>query len=336
MRQPNLPEARRFGVAVLEVSAECDIKCATCIAGAGPGGGRVRSLKECARLIGEIESQVCFPAVLMISGGEPTVHPQFDAIVDLALASRFSHCVIITNGVRMAEDATLATRLAQYGDRIEVYLQFDSSRGPSLVALRGLDLSEVRRKALWNLEREGISTTLVAVIKRGVNDGEIKEIIQAGLQLQCTRGIIFQPIRSAGRHEIFSKNDSRINLTDIRREVLASEPWITDRDLVFHPENPLGICIGYYKRSESGARAVTEEVLARMKGRGLFFLPLHNHGALSYKGLFRVMIVSYLDDYSFLKEQLNTCNIGVAADTGMLIPIDSYFLEGEASHLVAL
>jgi uncharacterized radical SAM superfamily Fe-S cluster-containing enzyme len=125
----------------------------------------------------------------MLSGGEPAVHPQFEEILDVAARSSFLHCVVITNGVRIATDPELVERIGSYNSRVEVYLQFDSLRAASLSDLRGIDLTEVRRNALTNLERAAVPTTLVAVIKKGVNDGEVGEIIQAGLSYDCVRGV---------------------------------------------------------------------------------------------------------------------------------------------------
>ena len=69
--------------------------------------------------------------------------------------------------------------------------------------LRGADLRRVRREALENLERHGISTTLVVTVKRGVNDDEIGAIVRHALEWRCVRGVTFQPVQDAGRNENF-------------------------------------------------------------------------------------------------------------------------------------
>ena len=67
--------------------------------------------------------------------------------------------------------------LAGFKPGLEVYLQFDSLRPEALKTLRGADLTRIRRQALEALEKEAISTTLVVVVKRGVNDDELGDII---------------------------------------------------------------------------------------------------------------------------------------------------------------
>jgi uncharacterized radical SAM superfamily Fe-S cluster-containing enzyme len=78
--------------------------------------------------------------------------------------------------------------------RTEIYLQFDSLSRDALMALRGADLRRVRQEALENLERHGLSTSLVVTVKRGVNDDEVGEIVRHVLEWRCVRGITFQPV----------------------------------------------------------------------------------------------------------------------------------------------
>ena len=71
------------------------------------------------------------PDVVQISGGEPTIHPEFFAILDAARRRPIKHLMVNTNGVRIAHDREFAARLKDYMPGFEVYLQFDSLReGP--------------------------------------------------------------------------------------------------------------------------------------------------------------------------------------------------------------
>ena len=51
---------------------------------------------------------------------------------------------------------------------------------------------EVRLKALELLEKYNISTTLVVVVKKGLNGKEIPDIISFSRTFRCVRGIVFQ------------------------------------------------------------------------------------------------------------------------------------------------
>lgn len=52
------------------------------------------------------------PDVVQLSGGEPTVHPDFFEIVEMAKARPIRHLMVNTNGVRITQEEDFARRLA--------------------------------------------------------------------------------------------------------------------------------------------------------------------------------------------------------------------------------
>lgn len=332
---------------IVEVTNDCDIHCTTCIANSKPGGGNVKGLTHINGLIGIAEGLRPRPEVLMISGGEPTTHPEIFTILKRACQSEILHSMIITNGIRLSSDTTLANMLAQYRHRLEVYLQFDSITPSVLKAIRGTDLSSYRISALDTLEKLSIPTTLVIVVKQNVNNFEVYPMVQMALRYKCVRGVTFQPIRATGRHNSFEKENDRVNLTDIRTAIIQSGNLFDSEDIIPHPQNPLGICIGYILRKKDTAVPVTKDLFhpngyfgKSERGKdfmsSMYFLPQHSLGDYNYDDLFRVTVVCCLDKYSFIKEQLNTCNIAFVSDTGEVVPFDTYYLEGEAAHIPSI
>ena len=72
------------------------------------------------------------PDVVQISGGEPTVHPQFFEILDIAKTKPIRHLMLNNNGLRIAKDENFVKRLATYMPDFEIYLQFDSFKKEAL------------------------------------------------------------------------------------------------------------------------------------------------------------------------------------------------------------
>ena len=173
------------------------------------------------------------PDIVQISGGEPTIHPQFFEILDLARRAPIRHLMVNTNGLRIAQDEEFAQRLASYMPDFEVYLQVDSFERDALMALRGADLRRIREQALERLNRLGISTTLVVTVKKGVNDHEIGRIIDYAIAQPCVRGVTLQPVQAAGRLEGFDPATDRLTLTEVRRRIL-------EQTTVFKPEDEIG------------------------------------------------------------------------------------------------
>ena len=129
------------------------------------------------------------PDVIQISGGEPTLHPEFFRVLDLAKQRPIKHLMVNTNGIRIARDREFAERLASYMPGFEVYLQFDSLEQRPLMELRGADLRNIRRDvSIARLNELGVSTSLVVTVKKGLNDGELGRIIDYAIQQPCVRG----------------------------------------------------------------------------------------------------------------------------------------------------
>ena len=123
-----------------------------------------------------------YPDMVQISGGEPTIHPDFFAFSDIAKKKPIKHLMVNTNGIHTAKDFEFAKQLTTYAPDFEIYLQFDSFKPDALEQLRGKDLTALRIKALEHLNALNLSTTLVVTLQQNVNDDEIGKIIEFALQ----------------------------------------------------------------------------------------------------------------------------------------------------------
>lgn len=149
-----------------------------------------------------------------------------------------------TNGIRIAQEEAFVKELKSLGAGFEVYLQFDSMQEEALRDIRDRDMRSIRLKALELLEKYSISTTLVCVIKKGVNDHEIPDLIDFSRRYKCVRGISFQPVQDAGRIE--AVDDYRITLSEIRSRIINDprNPF-TGEDMIPLPCDPHKIGVGY-------------------------------------------------------------------------------------------
>ena len=305
------------------------------------------------------------PDVVQISGGEPTLHPDFFAILDMAKARPIKHLMVNTNGVRIADDESFARRLADYLPGSEVYLQFDSFEPDALMALRGVDLRRVRERAVERLNRLGISTTLVVTLKKGLNDGEIGRIVDYALAQPCVRGVTFQPIQAAGRLEQFDPLTDRLTLTEVRRRLLEQTRLFRPEDVLPVPCHPDSLAMAYALKWNgrvvpltslidpqtliSGGRntiVFEEDASIREQLFKLFSTSSSPHtgattlrdllcclpnvvipdGEISYRNLFRVIIMQFIDAYSFDVRSVKKTCVHIVHPDGRLIPFDTYNL----------
>jgi len=347
-------------LALLEITEACDLACPVCFASAADHHGRHRTMAEIERMLDALVASEGIPDLVQLSGGEPTLHPQFFDILDAVEARPIRHLMINTNGVRIARDPAFVSRLATYKPAFEVYLQFDALQDDALMDLRGARLSRIRRAALGALEREAISTTLVVVVKRGVNDHEVADIVRHALEWRCVRGVTFQPVQDAGRNEGFDPDEHRVLLTQIRREIGKSGVFATE-DMIPLPCNPDQISIGYGLRNGNqvvpitrliprevilhGPNTVTYEAYPELRARMFDLLSLStvqdNTGEklagllcclpqamvpeeLGYAASFRVVIMQFLDRYNFDLATVKRSCVHFVTPEGMIYPFDTY------------
>lgn len=349
-------------LAIVEINQACNLACPVCFADATDVHGSHRPLAEIEAMLDLLVESEGEPDLLQLSGGEPTIHPDFFAILDAVKRRPIRHVMINTNGVRIAQDAEFAERLASYAPRLEVYLQFDSLNDEALIDLRGARLSRIRQAALETLEDLGLATTLVVVVKKGVNDGEVAEIVRHALTWRCVRGVTFQPVQDAGRNEGWEARTNRVLPSEIRRAVALSGVFGLD-DLIPLPCNPDQITIGYGLRNGehvtpitsllprelilNGPNAISYEAYPELREavNGLLSLATSQANTedklagllcclphamvpeeLDYAHSFRVVILQFLDRYNFdLGTVKRSCVHFVTPDQG-IIPFDTYNL----------
>lgn len=205
-------------IGLVEITAACNLKCPMCYASSGPGGKHL-SFAECRRAIDRLVEVEGRPEVLQLSGGEPTVHPDFLQILDYACAQPIDIVMINTNGVRLARDPQFLQAVAQYRHRLEVYLQFDGFKETTQQALRGEPLVDVKLAAVEALGAADVKTTLVATLQPGVNDHEVGEIVKFGLERPWVTGVSFQPATYSGRNVLPDELEKRITFPDLIRSI---------------------------------------------------------------------------------------------------------------------
>ena len=231
-------------LALFNITDECNMKCHICYHRSEPGAGNHRSMEEIMQMLETLLKVESEPDLIQVTGGEPTTHPQIVEILQFLKASPVRHLMLNTNGIRIAQDEAFVKALKALGGGFEVYLQFDSLRADALRDIRAQDMRAIRLKALEVLERANISMTLVCVVKKGVNDDELGEIIDFARHYRCVRGVVFQPVQEAGRVE--AEGEFRITLSEIRRRIIddSTNPF-EDADMISLPCDPHKICVGY-------------------------------------------------------------------------------------------
>ncbi len=187
-------------IALIDLTDACNLSCPTCFAESGPDVDRYARTEDVLRALDAVVAREGGRLdVLMLSGGEPTLHPDLATILREIAGRSVTRTVLNTNGVRVARDDRLLHLLSSLRDRLEVYLQYDGVSEASVRHHRGADLRATKDKALRRLTGVRIFTTLACTVVEGVNDGEVGAVVDLALATDHVGGVTFQPVFAAGR-----------------------------------------------------------------------------------------------------------------------------------------
>jgi len=157
---------------------------------------------------------------LQFSGGEPTIRNDLFVLIRKAKELGIRHVEINTNGVRLSQSVEYCRELREAGAST-VYLQFDGLTPEVYKYIRGVNLLDIKMKALENLRAAGFkSVVLVVTLIKGVNDSQLGSIIDFAVKnFDVVRCINVQPVSLCGRLPKEERDRMRITIPDFMRLV---------------------------------------------------------------------------------------------------------------------
>ncbi|HET7813761.1 MAG TPA: radical SAM protein [Candidatus Baltobacteraceae bacterium] len=305
---------------LLDVTTQCNLQCPACFTSSSPALSQYLPLDRILSAVRTaIERENGRLDVVMISGGEPTVHPQLREMVEALLEMPVTRIVINTNGVRLANEDALLELLAQYRDRVEIYLQYD---GPSLatqVTMRGQDLRNIKRRAIDRLSAARLFTTLVMTVSLE-NEHEVGDVLDTAFGTPYVGGVSFQPLFASGRSPVLDPM-RRVTTTGVLNRIeRQSMHGIRARDLIALPCSHPDCCsIGYFIKNARGeykslAAAIGEDDLRKslsLFGNSIAFSETLGSVKASLMGLMsETMTLSRPELVGHLRRLCEDCGIG--------------------------
>ena len=255
---------------LFEVTKRCDMSCPVCYAQAGsvkagsvsnPLRGEADTAALCGDCLSDVPLDVIAtqmdilkgasgPCNVQISGGEPTVRDDLSQIIGMARQRGFGLVQINTNGRRLAHQQGYAHTLRHAG-LDSVYLQWDGVNESSFMALRGMECLDFKRRAVRNCADAGLGVVLVATVVRGVNDGELGDLLRLALDMgPAVRGLHIQPAAFFGRYPWQLEEAPRLTLPDVMAAFVSQAPEMVSPSHLHPPgcENELCSFSAVYRR----------------------------------------------------------------------------------------
>lgn len=247
-------------ILLLNVTDRCNYGCTTCYASARSPGAPVprEERPTIPEILATVDAVLAREGgrlgVLMLSGGEPTVRDDIGDILRRVLDRNITRVVVNTNGRRIARDDRFLELLGRHRARVEVYLQLDGLRPDTHRALRSEDVSAEKLAALRRLNEAGVFTTLVMTVARGVNEDEVGDLVQLGLETPRCSGLAVQPVFGSGRAPAFDPRDRATPTGVLRRLGEQTGGVVAWRDFIPLPCSHKDCCdITYMIRTKGGA-----------------------------------------------------------------------------------
>ena len=180
---------------ILEITDHCNWDCPICLV-TNPGGHHWTREETAHVLEGLIRSEGQID-VLNLSGGEPTLNPNFRGIVEECVTRKeILRVSVSTNGSVLVREPELLRFLAQR--HVIISLQFDGLSDDIYQALRGRPLLAEKRRLVEMCGELDTPMSLTATVARGINDDRLAEIADLLFQHDHILSVMFQPAAYAG------------------------------------------------------------------------------------------------------------------------------------------
>ena len=249
-----LPEMQTQHTCILleDIAETCNLRCPTCFTDSSP---ELRNVVPVADVLANVDQRLAREHgrldVLMLSGGEPTLHPELDTLLAELVARPITRILVNSNGLRISSDDALLDLLTLHRERVEVYLQFDGQSEAAHRFHRGGDLRRMKDQALQRLSERAIFTTLVMTVASGVNDAELGQMVRLALDTPYVGGLTIQPVFGSGRSGLIDPVDRLTHTGVLARLGPQTDGLVTWRDLTALPcSHPHCCSVGYLVRDD--------------------------------------------------------------------------------------
>jgi molybdenum cofactor biosynthesis enzyme MoaA len=186
------PEACPYESIVVDVTHRCNMACANCYV---PN----RAIPDLdARWLVSIFRRLPRGRYVRFVGGEPTLREDLPQLIREARACGH-HPVVLSNGLRFA-DRDYVRHLKRAGLQI-AYLSFNGGFDDALYErIDGMRCAARKRRAFENLRDEHLFTSIGMIIARGINEDEVRPVLEAVRSSRNVRELHLRSIGAMGRY----------------------------------------------------------------------------------------------------------------------------------------
>lgn len=245
---------------ILEITDHCDLACPICLAHSRPGGTYHIAPEQASATVDRLlrsEGQI---DILTLSGGEPTVHPQFRQIIDACRRDGVLYLSVSTNGLRLSRDPELLDFLAER--EVVISLQFDGTDPEACTALRGRNIVEEKLRLIDLAARHGVRMSLTFTAARGINEDRLHEPVELLFSREHILSVMIQPLAYVGAGAQFQRPVNPVDIPGVTRLLNGAAGTVATTDFTPLPcSHPACFSLAFYLRIEDGRFLSVSELL---------------------------------------------------------------------------
>jgi hypothetical protein len=237
---------------VLSVTNACNLDCPICFTYNRKDRLYHMPVEEMRRTVDWIVESSGSVDLVNVTGGEPTLHPQILDILECCRRPEIGRITMNSNGLRLAEDRELCSRLAELG--VCVVLSFNTFDPEVSRRLHGRDVVAAKLKAIENLTRAGARMGLLNVMVRGVNEDAGGRLLDLLRQNDLILSLTAQTMTYTGQGGGSFPDRRHIPVDEAARTICSASGGVLEpADFMPRPgAHPLCYSICYLLRSADG------------------------------------------------------------------------------------
>lgn len=241
---------------VFSITNDCNLNCPICFTYNRQDKKYYKSIVETQKLIDNLLKQEENYEVINLTGGEPTLHPDFFKIIEVCRRKKIKRITVNTNGIRIASDYEFAERIKDANIQMVLSLNtFDSNKSK---LIHGKDISKIKRKALETFEKLDIPITILSVPIKNVNEKDVVDIVSKYIKKKFVKSFIIQNMTFTGNNGSKFLPREHITIDEVENNFATNEIFSKEDYFQLGSAHPLCYSVAYYITNDKKIVSLTK------------------------------------------------------------------------------
>ncbi len=200
-------------VPVIEITGNCNLDCPICIANENKRPDM--TLEEIKKIVSDLLESEGKIDVLNLSGGEPTIHPDYKSIIEyLTNVNGITKVSVSTNGIKFLDDKFLDFHREK---SVIISLQLDGNSDEVYLKLRGKKLAETKKEILEKLVSTDADCSVIMTVAKGINDDvqNVRYVYETFLKNENFLSLMFHPLTYSNEYKTQYNVMDRVTIPDV-------------------------------------------------------------------------------------------------------------------------